>query len=460
MDESGQSGRRMQTRDTVRLGLLFGTIYFVQGMSEPTTGLISQPNQSLLSEWGESPEQITWFVAMLAAPWCLKPLFGFLSDFFPLAGYRRKSYMLLASLVAMAGFFAMAWWTPWPVGALNALLSWLLVPTVAVIFANVVVDAMMIEAGQPRGITGRLQSVQWAAIYAGAIVTGKMGGILSEHQEQRLGFLICGCLMSVTFLLSLLGVRERRAKISSHEWRDAIAALTKSLKSPDVQAVGAFTFLWHFNPFCQAVVYLHMRNHLAFSEDFYGDTMSIIAVGSLLACVSYGMYCRRVPMRLMVHLAVGLGVASTWAYWHVTDRTSAAAVSLLTGFTYMTASMILVDLAARACPIATAGTLFALFMALCNTSSALTTWLGGTLYQAAGERWGYDTGFEVVVGLGGLFCACSWVAIRLIPAHLLGSAEQSAEATSPLALPELSALSEMPALAELPLAMESPRQPV
>ncbi|HET6878772.1 MAG TPA: hypothetical protein VFI31_01300, partial [Pirellulales bacterium] len=87
MDESGQSGRRLQTRDTLRLGLLFGTIYFVQGMSEPTTGLISQPNQSLLREWGESPEQIAAFVAILAAPWCLKPLFGFLSDFFPLAGY-------------------------------------------------------------------------------------------------------------------------------------------------------------------------------------------------------------------------------------------------------------------------------------------------------------------------------------------------------------------------------------
>ncbi|MGH7136690.1 MAG: hypothetical protein ACREHD_13185, partial [Pirellulales bacterium] len=72
MDESGQSGRRLQTRDTVRLGLLFGTIYFVQGMSEPTTGLISQPNQSLLREWGESPEQISLFLAILASPWCLK----------------------------------------------------------------------------------------------------------------------------------------------------------------------------------------------------------------------------------------------------------------------------------------------------------------------------------------------------------------------------------------------------
>lgn len=452
MDESGPTGRRLQTRDTIRLGLLFGTIYFVQGTSEPTTGLISQPNQSLLREWGESPEQIASFVAVLAMPWCLKPLFGFLSDFFPLGRYRRKSYLVLMSLLAMAGFFALAWWTPWPIGASSRLLSWLLVPTVAVIFANVVVDAMMIEAGQPRGITGRLQSVQWAAIYAGSILTGKLGGILSEHQEQRLGFLICGGLMSATFVLSLIGIKEAPASRPREDWRKAIASLVKAVRSPEMLAVGVFLFLWHFNPCCQAVLYLHMTDFMGFSEEFYGDTMSLIAMGSLAACVSYGCYCRRVPMRRLVHLAVVLGVASTWGYWCLADRTSAVVISLLTGFVYMTASMILVDLAARACPIAAAGTLFAVFMATCNTSSAVTTWLGGTIYQAVGEHGDYEQGFATVVALGGLFCASSWWAIRFLPAHLLGLPPSTAAEPAGLALPEL------PALAELPLAIEPPQR--
>jgi predicted MFS family arabinose efflux permease len=448
MDESGPSGRRLQTRDTLRLSLLFGTIYFVQGMSEPTTGLISQPNQSLLREWGESPDQIALFVAILAAPWCFKPLFGFLSDFFPLGRYHRKSYLIATSLVAMLGFFVLAWWTPWPIGAYSRLLSWLLVPTVAVIFANVVVDALMIETGQPRGITGRLQSVQWAAIYAGSILTGKFGGILSEYQEQRLGFLICGGLMSATFVLSLVGVREPPATGPREDWRKALQSLRSAARAPEVLAVGAFIFLWHFNPCCQAVLYVHMTDGMGFSEEFYGDTMSLIAVGSLLACVTYAFYCRYVPMRKLVYAAVLLGVASTWGYWCLADQASAVVVSLLTGFAYMTASMILVDLAARACPLQAAGTLFALLMAACNTSSALTTWLGGTVYEAAGERWGYEHGFGIVVALGGLFCASSWWAIRFLPAHLLGRPVPATAEPDGLLLPEI------PALAELPLAIE------
>lgn len=434
--ERSPHGPGLPPSTTLRLALLFGTIYFVQGMSEPTTGLISQPDQALLRQWGESPEQIALFVAILAAPWCLKPLFGFLSDFFPIGRYRRKNYLIVTSLVAMAGFLTLGC-LPMPAGAHNRLLSWLLVPTVAVIFADVVIDARMIECGQPRGITGKLQSVQWAAIYAGSILTGLLGGILSERQEQRLGYFICGGLMMATLTTSLF-VKEKPHVGRREDWRAAITALGQAARTPAVYSVGALLFLWHFNPCCQAVLYLHMTDALGFSEEFYGQTMSLMAVGSLAACVAYGFYCRRVPMQRLVYLAAGFGVASTWAYWQMTDRTSAMVISVLVGFTYMTASMVMVDLAARACPIGAAGTLFALFMALCNISSAATTWLGGMVYQAGLAHRDADYAFQTVVALGGVLSASSCLLIRFLPAHLLGSQEASAPAAAPaMTLPEL-----------------------
>jgi hypothetical protein len=41
------------------------------------------------------------------------------------------------------------------------LLVLLLPSAVAVAFSDVVVDALMVKEGQPRGMTGRLQSLQW-----------------------------------------------------------------------------------------------------------------------------------------------------------------------------------------------------------------------------------------------------------------------------------------------------------
>jgi hypothetical protein len=60
------------------------------------------------------------------------------------------------------------------------LLLLLLLPSaVTIVFSDAVIDAM-IAAGQPRGMTGRLQSIQWTSMYAATIVTSIAGGALSQ----------------------------------------------------------------------------------------------------------------------------------------------------------------------------------------------------------------------------------------------------------------------------------------
>src|SRR6266566_4554842 len=99
--EPSGNGRRPR-RETYGLGILFGTVYFVQAISDPSDGLISQPVISLLNQWEWNKARITEFTGLLGLAWSVKPIFGLLSDFVPLAGYRRKSYLILASLVTMA----------------------------------------------------------------------------------------------------------------------------------------------------------------------------------------------------------------------------------------------------------------------------------------------------------------------------------------------------------------------
>src|SRR5947209_15284293 len=87
---------RAESGEAWRLGLLFGAIYFLQGIGEPTDGLIAQPLRSLLKGWGRSAGEITAFSALLALPWTFKPIYGLLSDFVPLFGTRRKGYLILS----------------------------------------------------------------------------------------------------------------------------------------------------------------------------------------------------------------------------------------------------------------------------------------------------------------------------------------------------------------------------
>ena len=68
-------------------------------------GLIAQPlNNYLKASQGWTPLQITGFITLFNLPWIIKPLYGLVSDFVPLFGYRRKSYLLLVNVAAIAGF--------------------------------------------------------------------------------------------------------------------------------------------------------------------------------------------------------------------------------------------------------------------------------------------------------------------------------------------------------------------
>ncbi len=402
----------------IGLFCLFGLLYFIQGTNETATGLINQPFLSLLKRWGSSPGQINTFVALLGVPWCLKPIFGLLSDFVRFAGYRRKSY-LVATAAATCACFLGLYLLPLGAGSKHLLLIGLFVPTLAVTFADVVLDALVIEVGQPRGITGRLQSVRWGASYAATIITGYLGGRLCQAGQQRLAFLVCGGLAAVGLFLSILWVREPRQAVVEEDLPSLKTALLNSLRTPSVVVTGAFLFIWHFNPFTQPVLYLHMTETLRMSEQTYGRSMSMLAIGSILACACYSVYCRKFTMRAMVPAAIITGIISNAAYWLLVGPKTVDSVSLLVGFTYMTANMIQCDLAARASPVHAAGTIFGVFMALCNVSTLLSIWLGGYVYQFAVTNWGSMYAFQLTLIAGSVFIAASWLVARRLPRELL-----------------------------------------
>jgi MFS family permease len=133
-----------QTPDAQRLAILFAVVYFAQGMW-------SLPNQSLtitLKERGLSAGQVATFFSFGIIPWLIKPVYGLLSDCVPLFGRRRKSYLLLTSALAAGAGLAMGLAAPhsywWLVGLITVM-------GLGLAFTDVLVDALMVENGKPRG---------------------------------------------------------------------------------------------------------------------------------------------------------------------------------------------------------------------------------------------------------------------------------------------------------------------
>jgi predicted MFS family arabinose efflux permease len=53
-------------------------------------------------------------------------------------------------------------------------------------------------------------------------------------------------------------------------------------------------------------------------------------------------------------------------------------------------------------------------MSLTNLSAALSQGVGGTIYEAMAERWGYASAFQILVAAGALFTAGCWLLMPIL----------------------------------------------
>src|SRR6202166_3455207 len=85
--------------------IFFALVYVVEGLGQ-IVGLIWQPlNYYLKGVQGWTPVQVTAFVTIFNLPWIIKPVYGLISDFVRLFGCRRKSYLIIANVAAVGGYF-------------------------------------------------------------------------------------------------------------------------------------------------------------------------------------------------------------------------------------------------------------------------------------------------------------------------------------------------------------------
>ena len=110
----------------------------------------------------------------------IKPLYGLVSDYLPLFGYRRKTWLILVNSVAALGFLWLSGLTE--VGTIIAALT---LTAFGIASSDVIIDALVVENGARTGMLARFQGVQWLWFKIAAIATALAGGIWRLHSSLR-----------------------------------------------------------------------------------------------------------------------------------------------------------------------------------------------------------------------------------------------------------------------------------
>ena len=298
---------------------------------------------SLKNDLGLPPQELAAFWAVATVPWYLKPLIGLLVDARPIAGTRRRAYLLLASLAASLGWVALAF--------VPRASAPLLVAAVAVNAALAVVSTnvggLLVEVGQRQGATGRLSALRQTLVGGMNLVVGPLGGWLAGRAfglTVGLGALIVGSFVPVVaaLLREPPEALEPRAAVGRH--------LRVTLRSRPTLTAAALVFFVYLAPGLQTPLLYYQQDVLHFDPLFMGELQTWAGAGVILGALAYAVVCRWVPLGVSLAAGIVLSAGSTLTYLAYDSRSSAVAIHFASAVVGTLAVMPLYDLAARAAP--------------------------------------------------------------------------------------------------------------
>lgn len=370
-------GERAQLR---RLMLFLGLLYFAEGAGQ-TDGLIAQPLNYYLKEvYRWSPIEITAYLTVLNLPWFIKPLYGAVSDFIPLFGYRRISYLIAANAAAAAGYFALSQ------SSAPGTMIWLLLLTAyGMAISSTLCGALLVENGQRFRATGKFVNQQWLWYNLAAMAAALTGGVLIQYLQPVSAIHAAALLVGIVPLAVAFSTRalvdEERRTITPEAMRETFGGLVAAFRSRDLWLIAVFLLFYYFSPGFTTPLYFTMTDELKFSQAYIGVLSAITSAGWIAGAVLYSTYFEHLSSRALLNASIAIGTASTLMFLFLAGEVSAAIVNFFFGISLMIASVATLSLAADYCPKRSEGFVFAALMSVTNIAGSLADNLGSFLYE-------------------------------------------------------------------------------
>jgi MFS family permease len=378
----------MAARDTAeehrravgRLMLFFAIVYAVEGIGQARVGIIQQPLTHYLKSEGWTPLQVAAYFGVLNFPWVIKPVFGLISDFVPLFGYRRVSYLILASATAAVGYAGIAL-----LDEPSEFALFLLLTSYAMATASTLCGALLAENGRSFQQSSLFVSQQWLWFYIAIMAAAFAGGALVEHLSASAALKAAAGIAAVAPLAIIVAtpflLTEPRTRVSRQTFRDTSQGIVAAVRSRRLWLVAAFLFLFAVAPGFGTPLYYHMTDRLSFSQAFIGMLGSITAAGWIAGGLLHRWLARRLGAGPLLYLSIVLGAASAASFLLLSNELSAAIVNFAYGLASMIATIASLTLAAQCCPARAEGFAFAGLMSVSNLADICSITAGAYLYE-------------------------------------------------------------------------------
>ncbi|GCL35219.1 folate/biopterin transporter [Sphaerospermopsis reniformis] len=371
-------------------------VYFVQGILGLSRLAVSF---FLKDELQLSPVEVSALLGIVALPWMIKPLFGFISDGLPIFGYRRRPYLVLSGILGAGAWVSLGTIvnSSWAATIAIALSS------LSVAFSDVIVDSLVVERArvETQAKAGSLQSLCWGATALGGLITAYFSGLLLEYFSTRTVFLVTAffplIISVVAWLIAETPINQDTTQPQANNLlstSNQIKQLGKAITQKAIWIPTAFIFLWQSTPSGEAAFFYFFTNELHFQPEFLGRVHLVTSLASLIGIWIFQRFLKSVPFRVICGWSIVISAALRMTMLILVTHTNRAlgiddqwfslGDSLILAVMGQIAFMPVMVLAARICPLGIEATLFALLMSIFNLGGAISREFGALIMHWLG----------------------------------------------------------------------------
>lgn len=362
------------------------------------------------------------FFFWIGLPWYFKPFAGIFTDAFPLFGSRRKSYILISATLATLAWVGL-YFTP---HTYSALLWMVTILDFFMVVTSTVVGAYLVEVAQKYSGSGRLTALRQIVSYGSIMAAGPLGGILAS---MAFGFTlgISGAVMFIIVPVTIYFLHEQRINIDSKQMlSNAREQLVHIGTARTMWAATGLLALFYIAPGFSTALFYRQQNALHMSTEVQGILQFLQGGGGVLAAFAYAWACKRLNLRTLLLICIGLTTITDLGYWFYNSLSAARFIDTAYGIGFTLAECALMDLAVRATPKGNEGLGYSLMLSVRNLALFGTDAFGSWLMDR------YHVAFNTLISWNAITTAITIPLVLLLPLALV--IKKDAE---PLAEPEL-----------------------
>ena len=365
-----------------------------------------------------SPARMAAIGGVAAIPWCLKPIYGFISDAFPIFGERRRPYIFFGCISA-----GISWWVmPWTAFDPFFATFWMFWASLSICIADVVVDSILVTVARDEREKGNIQSWSWGLRAAGGLFGALIGGPCSTWIGNERTFILTG---AIPLAMSAAVVAFEPQTTHHAAPMETVRRVWRAFTQRKVWRTALFLFLISVTPGYGSVFSYFLEEELHFTPyDF-----TVLSVAGYLASIAgtfvYKRYLTNIAFRPLFVATLLVAWVLKWSHmvlirrWNaaigIPDVLVATADSVVLTLVGRCILLPMVVLGARVCPPGVEGSLYATLMSITNFGDVLDSEWGAALAGAVGVERGAFQKLWILVILCQAIDILSFVAVPLIP---------------------------------------------